>query len=552
MNSLQEIYARAVGDHREGRLREAAAGYSAVVNAEPGAWEAVMMLGLVTFQFGESGKAVDLLRRAAELAPQNDSCHANLGMALGAAGRFVEAEAALRTALQLDGRRGDSWNYLGDALLHTGRLEEAIACFRRSLEVQPDAAVGSKLLIVLHCHPASTPAALLEEHVRWDEKYARPVARSAANFQLSRPRGGPLKVGYVSPVLSQNPVGRFLLPLLMNHDRARFSAYCYTDTPATDSLAGPLREAAYAWRCTAGIDNATVAEMIRADGIDVLVDLAAHIEGNRLLAFARRAAPVQVTWLSYCSTTGLKEMDYRLTDPFLDPPGVDVGNYTEKTVWLPRTYWCYPAHANVPEVGALPAQRAGRMTFGCLCNFVKITLPTLGMWSQVLRAVPGGHLILSVQHEDQRKVIRCALAGEGIDLGRVEFLPAMPLGEYFKVYGQIDVALDPHPYPGGTTTCDALYMGVPVVTLPGKTAVSRAGVSLLNNVGLRELVARSPEDYVQIAAGLAGDVGRLTSIRAALRWRMLKSPVMDGVAFARGVEEAFIRMWRERRRVTVL
>ena len=546
MKSLQEIYARAVDDHRAGRLREAAAGYSAVVNAEPGAWEALMMLGLVTFQLGESSKAVDLLRRAVELAPQNASCHANLGMALGAAGRFIEAEAALRRALELDGRRGDAWNYLGDALMHTGRLEEAIACFRRSLDVRPDAAVGSKLLIVLHCHPDSTPASLLEEHVRWDETYARPVAGSAANFRLSRPREGPLKVGYVSPVLSQNPVGRFLLPLLMNHDRAKFSASCYTDTPATDPLAGQLREAAYAWRCTAGMDNASVAEMIRADQIDVLVDLAAHSEGNRLLAFARRAAPVQVTWLSYCSTTGLKEMDYRLTDPFLDPPGMGVGNYSEKTVWLPRTYWCYPAHGNVPDVGALPAESVGQVTFGCLCNFVKITVPTLGMWCQVLRAVPGARLVLSVQHDDQRKVIAGAFAGAGINVGRIEFLPAMPLAEYFKVYGQIDVALDAFPYPGGTTTCDALCMGVPVVTLPGMTAVSRAGVSLLNNVGLGELVAGSAGEYVEIAAGLARDVERLKAIRAGLRGRMLKSPVMDGAAFARGMEDAFIRMWMEK------
>ena len=548
MASLDEVYNRALVDHREGRLQQAAAGYGAVVAADSRAVEPLHMLGLVTHQSGDSGAALEFLRRAVGLAPNSAACHAHFGAVLAATGDLSEAEGSLRRAVMLDPARAEAVNHLADLFLQTGRLEQAIAFMRRSLTLRPGAALASKLLLLLHCQPGSTPRSLLDEHVRWDETYARPVA---AGDTLPPPpcraAGRPLRVGYVSPVLSQNPVGRFLLPLLTHHYRDSFHAYCYTDTPASDAPAAPLRQAAHAWRCTAGIDDAALARMIRADEIDILVDLAAHAEGNRLLSFARRPAPVQVTWLSYCSTTGLREMDYRLSDPFLDPAGVDLGDYTEKTVRLPHTYWCYPAHANVPRVSPAPVIESGRVTFGCLCNFVKLTRPTLDLFAQVLHALPGSRLVLPFHRDVQRSFLATEFAGRGIDAAeRIRFIAALPLAEYFTAYCGIDIALDPFPYPGGTTTCDALCMGVPTVTLPGVTAVSRAGLSLLSNVGLGDLVARSPEEYVSIACSLARDAGRVPLLRSTLRQRLLKSPLMDGNGFARDVEHAYRHMWAEK------
>jgi predicted O-linked N-acetylglucosamine transferase (SPINDLY family) len=282
--------------------------------------------------------------------------------------------------------------------------------------------------------------------------------------------------------------------------------------------------------------------LVRDDGIDILVDLTMHMKGSRLLAFARKPAPVQVTYLAYCSTTGLRTMDYRLTDPFLDPPGGDESIYSEKSTWL-RSYWCYEPAADAPSVVPPPSARTGAITFGCLNNFGKLTPGTLDMWSELLSGVPGSRLLLFAPEGSHRERARQRLADGNVDPRRLEFVPLMHLNQYLSQYNQIDIALDPFPYPGGTTTCDALWMGVPVVSLAGATAVSRAGLSILSQIGFAELVARAPDEYLAIATRLAGDAPRLAELRLTLRERMRGSPLMDAPGFARDVERAFLEMW---------
>ena len=262
------------------------------------------------------------------------------------------------------------------------------------------------------------------------------------------------------------------------------------------------------------------------DKIDILVDLAMHTHGSRLQVFARKPAAVQVTYLAYCSTTGLDTIDYRLTDPYLDPPENEDEYYSEKSVRLPHSYWCYQAPEQTPEVSPLP-RVSGQITFGCLNNFAKTTLPTLQVWAQLLRKLPRSKVLLHAHEGKHRDRVRRFFEDEKVDPTRIEFVGYQQPRQYLSEYQRIDIALDPFPYAGGTTTCDALWMGVPVVSLAGKTAVSRAGLSILSNVGLPELVAGSEQEYIKIVTEMAADLSRLEALRQSLRPRMAASPLMD-------------------------
>jgi predicted O-linked N-acetylglucosamine transferase (SPINDLY family) len=297
------------------------------------------------------------------------------------------------------------------------------------------------------------------------------------------------------------------------------------------------------WRDVAMLPDEKLADVIRADEIDILVDLAAHSGHNRLLMFARKPAPVQVTYLAYCSTTGVDAIDYRVTDRFLDPPG-ESGHYTETSIHLPHCYWCYSAPPLPDSVPPATERRTGPPTFGCLNNFAKVTDVTLELWMRLLRRVPEARLLVYARTEAHRDRVRRALREAGLPESRAAFVGRQPLADYLETYRLIDVALDPHPYGGGTTTCDALWMGVPVVSLAGRTAVSRAGSTLLANVGLEHLVARSEERYVELAAALIRDAAGLTALRRDLRRRIESSPVMAARPFVRDLEAAFRIAWR--------
>src|SRR6185503_3064338 len=276
------------------------------------------------------------------------------------------------------------------------------------------------------------------------------------------------------------------------------------------------------------------------DGIDILVDLTAHTGHNRLLVFARKPAPVQLTYLAYCSTTGVDAIDYRVTDRFLDPPG-EPSHYTETSIHLPHCYWCYSA----PPLGRSTAdRRAGPPTFGCLNNYAKISDVTLALWARLLRRVPEAQLLLYARTVAHRERVHRALREAGVEDSRAIFVGRQSLALYLETYRDIDVALDPYPYGGGTTSCDALWMGVPIVSFAGRTAVSRAGSTLLSNVGLERLVARSEEEYVERAAELIRDQGRLAKLRRELRPSLESSPVMNAPQFARDFEAALRSAWR--------
>jgi predicted O-linked N-acetylglucosamine transferase (SPINDLY family) len=338
-----------------------------------------------------------------------------------------------------------------------------------------------------------------------------------------------------------------MLPLLQHHDHQQFEIFCYSNTHvAPDDITSRFRSYADQWRAIAGMNDEQVAEQIRADAIDILVDLSGHTANHRLLVFARKPAPVQVSYLGYANTTGLTAIDFRLTDAFADPPGVTDRFNSEKLFRLSHTNWSFAEMEPSPPVESSPAIRQGHVTFGSFNNFSKVTDLMLQLWASILREVLGSHLLLKSSAFAVASVqdrLRKSFAAQGIDASRLIFRGMEKKhSNHLAVYGEMDIALDTFPYHGTTTTCDALWMGVPVITLAGETHVSRVGLSLLSNIGLPELIASSPDQYVQLAVDLANDQDRMQTLRQTMRARMLASPLMNAPRFARDVEEAFRQM----------
>lgn len=528
------------------RFAEACEYFQRAMAIDPNSAEAYNNLGNALRKLGRPEEALASYRKALSLRSDSPDIYSNLGNILKEFGRLDHALACYERALELVPQSADVHNNLANTFKEAGQLDEAIACYRKAISVRPDLVVAhSGLAYTMHFHPGFDAASILEEHKAWNFAHARPFATERRPFEIDRSPDRPLRIGYVSPDFRDHVVGRFLLPLLENHDRSRFEVFCYADVTKSDSTTHRLQKCATNWQVTFGDSDAQLAQRIRNDHIDILVDLTMHMAGNRLLAFARRPAPVQVTYLAYCSTTGLETMDWRLTDPFLDPPGTDQW-YAERSYRLPRTYWCYQAPPEAPDIAPLPAESAGHITFGTLNNFCKVSRPTMETWAKILLALPTSRLILHAHEGVHRQRTKDFFASLGVSPDWVEFVGFEPMEQYLRQYHRIDIALDSFPYAGGTTTFDALWMGTPVVTQNGTTAVGRGGVSILSNLGLPELIAADQEQYMQIALHLARDTDALKALRQSLRQRMRQSPLMDAGQFARDMETAYRQMWQDK------
>jgi predicted O-linked N-acetylglucosamine transferase (SPINDLY family) len=318
----------------------------------------------------------------------------------------------------------------------------------------------------------------------------------------------------------------------------------FSDVRVGDALTEQLRTRAERWHETAGLSDPRLADLIRAEGIDILVDLALHTAGNRMLVFARKPAPVQVTMLGMPATTGLATMDYRLTDPYVDPPAVSDAAYTEQSIRLPHCYWIYAPPEDSPQVSRLPAQDNGFVTFGCLNQFSKVSRPAWELWVKILQVVPRSRLVLLSEPGSHVEAARAWFRASGIGEERLALVGRMSRRAYLEQYTAIDLSLDPFPYNGHTTNLDSLWMGVPVVTLAGATAVGRGALSILSNVGLSGFIAQTPEEYVAIARHWAANLSLLAALRAELRTRMRASPLTNGPLYAASVEAAFRMMWQ--------
>jgi predicted O-linked N-acetylglucosamine transferase (SPINDLY family) len=530
---------------KQGRVAEAIAAYERARQLRPDFPEVHNNLGNALRTEGRVAEAILCYERALQLRPDYPDAHNNLGVALKDLGRLPEAIACYERAVRLRPDYVEAYDNLGNALRTYGRIIEAAECYRRALQVRPNyVEAHSSLVYSLHFCPGVEARTLYEEHVRWDRQFAAPLAHRIlphANEPAPQRR---LRIGYVSPDFRQHVVGRNLLPLFRAHDRREFEIVCYSGVSQPDALTDRFRSYAGAWHDVADWSDEQLAQGIRADRIDILVDLTLHMVRNRLLVFARKPAPIQVTFAGYPGTTGLSAIDYRLTDPYLDPPGRHDDLYAEESVRFFASFWCFDPPNPAPVVNPLPAVANGFVTFGCLNHFGKVNRPVLRLWAEVLRAVPGSRLLLLVPEGPQRQSTLEQLEQDGIEPARLTFVGHQPRQAYLEQYHDLDMVLDTFPYNGHTTSLEALWMGVPVVTLVGQTVVGRAGLSQLINLGLPELIAGTPADFVRIAVELAGHLRRLGELRATLRARMEASPLMDSEHFARGIEAAYRSMWQ--------
>jgi predicted O-linked N-acetylglucosamine transferase (SPINDLY family) len=507
--------------------------------------EAHNNLGNAFLSKGLLTEAITHFQHAQFLQPNSTVGHRNLGGAMLLQGNFDAAITALNQALALHTDDADVHCQLASAFKSIGDIEQAISHFDRVLKIQPNhlLAADSRLFTLNFRHGAD-PQTILAEHKSWNDRFAKPIPRITHRQPTDASPNRLLRVGYISPDFQDHVLGMNLLPLFQNHDHANFHVTCYSNSAREDSVTKQFQTYADRWRPIFALPDAAVARQIAEDQIDILVDLTLHSRDNRLLALAAKPAHIQVTFAGYPGTTGLETIDYRLTDPHLDPPSNDA-YYSEQSIRLPHSFWCYQPLGDQPPVNALSALSAKTITFGCLCTFAKVNDAVLHLWSHVLQSVPDSRLLLLAPQGEYRKQICAKLA---VDPTRVEFFDRQPRRKYLELYHRIDISLDTFPYNGHTTSLDSLWMGVPVVTLTGQTAVSRAGFSQASNLNLLELVAHAPEEFVRIAVKLANDLPHLATLRSTLRQRMIASPLMDAVGFARGIEAVYQQMWRSKKK----
>jgi predicted O-linked N-acetylglucosamine transferase (SPINDLY family) len=432
-----------------------------------------------------------------------------------------------------------------------GRIEEAIAAYRRALEIRPgDQWAHSNMLIAMNSRPPSEHGGgLLAEHVEWARRHAAGLyPAGTARFGNDSSQGRRLRVGYVSPDFRRHSVAYFVQPILAGHDHQQFEVFCYASVRRPDEVTAALKSQADQWRDIAAMSDEQAAEMIRADRIDILVDLAGHTANHRLTLFARRAAPVQVTYLGYPNTTGLATMDYRLTDAAADPPGTTESHYTERLVRLPHGFLCYMPPGHAPEPRAMSAANGSPITFASFNNLAKVTQAMVGLWAKILRRVPDSILLLkagALADQATQARVRAEFDRHGIGADRIELRGREPSpARHLAMYHRVDVALDTSPYNGTTTTCEALWMGVPVVTLAGQSHASRVGASLLTCADLAMLIARGEEEYVAIVSQLAHDLERRLALAATLRQKM-QGTICTARRFLADLEAAYVWMWEQ-------
>ncbi len=529
-----------------GQKEEALLAYQQAVSLRESYADAQFNLGLCFWEKGRLDDSIRCYGEAARLQPDDAVTRHNLAISLRAKGRIDDAIKAYQEAIRLNPEYAGADNNLGNCYKDQGRIDLAVECQRRAVRVNPAAAeLHSNLLYSLAFDPRQNAQTIYAESREWDERHGEPLrafAKPHENFPEPERR---LRIGYVSPDFRHHVVGHCILPLMREHDHERFEIFCYADVLRPDAITEEIRSLADQWRSISGVPDEKAAELIRRDSIDILVDLTLHMERNRLPLFARKPAPVQTSYLASCSTSGMEAMNYRFSDPYLDPPNSDVTCYTEELFRLPHSAWCYQPGGPLPAVAKPPCLESNVVTFASRNNFCKVSAEVLDLWMEMIAATPKSRLLLNAPRGSCREEITAKFSRRGLSSDRLGFLEREPWDEFLQSYGRVDIALDPFPYSGWITSCDALSMGVPVISLVCHTALSRGGKSILSNIGLADLVAENPLQYVEIAAALASDTARLVELRSTLRKRLEESPLCDAKSHARAVETGYREMWRK-------
>jgi len=501
--------------------------------------------GLILQDSDRLDEALASFDQALALNPDHADALSNRGVVLAELHRPDEALANCNRAIALQPYHADAYNNRAHALRNLGQVGDALASYRQALQIKPDLAkVHSNLLMTMQYAEDLSPADVFAEHLAFARQFEAPLKGLWRAHENSLAPDRRLKVGYVSADLRQHSVAYFIEPVLARHDRTQVEIFCYYNHFYRDDVTERLAGQAEHWLDCAGLGDEELAQRIRSDGIDILVDLSGHTAHNRLLTFARKPAPLQLSWLGYPATTGLSAMDYRLTDSQAEPIGMTEALNVE-ALWRLPAFFCYrPRENSTPVIDHPPSEDAGCITFGSFNNFAKVTDAVLQLWAQILNRVPTARLLLEIggiARPEFRAQTQARLQGLGLPLERVILEPRT--GNPALLYQQTDIALDPFPYNGTTTSLETLWMGVPLLTLAGHSCVSRMGVSILTHAGLAELVAETPAAYVDLATQLALEPQRLRDLRHQQRQKMSQSALLDEVGFTRQLEAAYRAMW---------
>ncbi len=529
-----------------GRLAEAEASYRHAIERKPDYAVAHANLASLLHAIGRPAEAEASGRRAIELNPRDAAAHVVLGVVLAASCRFTEARAIFVHATELDERSVDGHNGLGNVLRELGDPASGERELRAALALAPGRhEVHSNLLFSLHFRPHSAEESLEAARaygVRVTAEVGRPIGARRGEAAPQR-----LRVGLVSGDLCEHVVAHFLEGVLANLDRARIELFAYPARAIDDARSRRLRASCAHWTPLVGLDDDAAAAAIHRDGIHVLVDLSGHTAHNRLPIFARRPAPVQASWLGYFDTTGLPQIDWVLADE-VSVPAAARARFTERIWYLPDSRLCFTPPEGAPAVAPLPALDARSFTYGCFQELAKVNDQVLSAFGRILHARPDARLRLQARalgDAEVRETLRSRLRAQGLAPDRVELHGPMPREAYLAAYASVDALLDTFPYPGGTTTCEALWMGLPTLTLAGDDMLARQGAALMSAVGLSDWVANDEEQYVAKAIALPSDVRALAALRSSLRDRAASSPVFDAPRFARNLEAALFGMWRD-------
>jgi predicted O-linked N-acetylglucosamine transferase (SPINDLY family) len=530
------------------RLDEAESIYRVLLASDPRDATAQFGTGTIYERRAQLDQARRAYEAAIEIEPRLADAHINLGNVLWEMGRHSDAHAAMNSAVALAPRSIIALRNLAVLFHRAGLIDRELEQYRRVLALNPShdeaATINSQLLAGMFYQSPYSPQLHFDEHVRWANRFADPMTANAAPHPNDRSAARRLRVGYVSPDFRHHPVASFLEPILRHHDRANFEVYCYANVTQPDGQTARFRELADVWRDIVPMSDDAAAQQIRDDRIDILIDLAGHTAGNRLLVLARKPAPIQVSYLGYMATTGLRAMDYRVTDDCVDPPGKAERFHTERLVRLPEKFFAYqpPAVATEPATKS-PKRTNGHVTFASSNRLVKLNDELLIAWARILNDVDRSRLwLLAPGSRSAAERCLAVLEQHDVERSRVDLIPLRPYEEYLRSLSEFDIGLDAFPVSGHTTTCNTLWMGTPVVTLAGETYVSRLGADCLASLGLHDLIARDVDDYVRIAVELANDDARLDQLRRHLR-SLVESRLCDGERVTRELERAYRAMW---------
>jgi protein O-GlcNAc transferase len=532
----------------KGQFDKAIINYQKALQINPNMAVTYRNLGVAFQEKGQLDKAIINYQKAVQLDPNYAATYYLLGYAFMQQNKLHEAVESYKLSLSINPYSSATLSNLGSALGHQGKLVEAEDCLRQAIQMEPNNLNAYEtLLMMMHYNSRYDAQAVFSEHLKFAKQFEGPLLPAFLPHPNKRNPARILKICYVSPDFRRHPIASFIEPVIAAHNRTAVELFCYSDFSGHDEVKTRIEKHSDHWRDIAGIPDDKVAELMRKDGIDILVDLAGHTAHNRLLLFARKPAPVQVSWIGYPATTGLSSMDYKIVDKYTDPPGMTEQFYTEELIRMPESFLCYLPEKDSPEVSALPALASGHITFGSCNNFSKVSSEAIDLWTTILRSIPGSRLIMkakSLSDDSVRDYVMDMFTTRGIPAGRIDLLSWEPsIKGHLDTYNRIDIGLDTFPYNGTTTTCEALWMGVPVITLSGVSHASRVGVSILSNIGLGALIAKTKEEYLAIVMNLAGDPKRLSELRESLRGMMIRSPLTNAKRFVLALENSYRSMW---------